>query len=399
MPEQKVTVAEAARGRLHFLDGLRGLACLYVLLFHELNNDAISPSQLNPALKGVRAWFDYGRLSVVFFIVLSGFSLMLPIARSGKMALVGGFASFVRRRARRILPPYYAALLMSVALIATLNLLGARLGLGRRIDGVALSAGSLASHVFLLHNLNFDWAYRINGPMWSVATEWQIYFIFALLLLPLCARAGAMITLVVAWLLGCLPFFLLPPETNFFWACPWFIGSFALGMWGALIGYAPSYASSRLAQGTPWRGLTVLSFAALVAMVLFGYAKTWSFPFVDLVVSLFAICWINACVMLQRHGKRSLMLQILGSRALVYLGGFSYSLYLIQHPILKFIERGLLRLHLGSNMAAVLELLLVTPLVLAFAWLFSELFERPFSSGGTLLPALRRRFELARPSA
>jgi hypothetical protein len=28
----------------------------------------------------------------------------------------------------------------------------------------------------------------------------------------------------------------------------------------------------------------------------------------------------------------------------------------------------------------------------AVAWVFSELFERPFTSGGVLIPALRRRF-------
>ena len=44
------------------------------------------------------------------------------------------------------------------------------------------SSGSLLSHLFLLHNLNASWIYDFNGTLWSIATEWQIYFVFALLL-------------------------------------------------------------------------------------------------------------------------------------------------------------------------------------------------------------------------
>src|SRR5439155_604804 len=58
-------------------------------------------------------WFIYGRFAVVVFIVLSGFSLALSPARHGWR--LDGLSRFAHRRARRILPAYWAALAFSLA--------------------------------------------------------------------------------------------------------------------------------------------------------------------------------------------------------------------------------------------------------------------------------------------
>ena len=74
------------------------------------------------------AWFwglfRHGHYAVAVFIVLSGFCLMLPVTRDPNGRLPGGFAAYLGRRARRILPPYYAALGMcwiAIALIPALR--------------------------------------------------------------------------------------------------------------------------------------------------------------------------------------------------------------------------------------------------------------------------------------
>jgi peptidoglycan/LPS O-acetylase OafA/YrhL len=51
--------------------------------------------------------------SVQVFIVLSGYCLMLPVAQAAG-TLKGGLSVFVRRRAIRILPPYFAMLTIAV---------------------------------------------------------------------------------------------------------------------------------------------------------------------------------------------------------------------------------------------------------------------------------------------
>jgi peptidoglycan/LPS O-acetylase OafA/YrhL len=376
--------------RLHFLDGLRGLAGLYVLLFHESTPKLDTAGTLSVPLQYLHRFLEQGRHSVVFFIVLSGFSLMLPVVRAGTGHLVGGFRRYISRRARRILPPYYAALLVSIALILVYNRLNARMGGAPQLDA-ALQPGSVLSHVFLVHNLNFDWTFRINGPMWSVATEWQIYFIFALLLLPLARRTGMLVMVLIAWVLSSLPVFLLPPELNLYWASPWFVGSFALGAYGAQLCFAPPLPGVAAPKQPNWVIAAWLSFAVVVALAVFEPA--WPYPLIDLPISVFAFCWINACVVLSRQaGARNLVLRALESRALVYLGGFSYSVYLVQHPLLRLSEKAFNRFGLSHDANLLAHLFVVTPVVLAVAWVFSELFERPFTSGGILIPALKRRF-------
>ena len=69
--------------RLHFLDGLRAVAALYVLLFHEFTGDVVGHGELSRGMSWLQALLYRGHFSVVIFIVLSGFSLMLPLARSG----------------------------------------------------------------------------------------------------------------------------------------------------------------------------------------------------------------------------------------------------------------------------------------------------------------------------
>src|SRR6476469_1408524 len=93
------------------LDGLRGLAALYVVVNHVfLRAFPGYPVDHAPFWAG---WFIYGRFAVVVFIVLSGFSLALSPARRGWR--LGGASGFARRRALRILPAYYAALAFSLA--------------------------------------------------------------------------------------------------------------------------------------------------------------------------------------------------------------------------------------------------------------------------------------------
>lgn len=159
-------------GRLHlgFLDGLRGLAAFYVVCHHFL---AWSSSALPRWAQRAVSWADFGHTAVGIFIVLSGFSLMLPVARSQNGRLRGGVRLYLSRRARRILPPYYAALLLSL--------------LPSALFSRPLTLASVLSHAVLLHNLDPRWCHDINMALWSVATEWQIYFRLSFAARPLAA--------------------------------------------------------------------------------------------------------------------------------------------------------------------------------------------------------------------
>ena len=102
----------APRVKLLFLDGMRGLTALYVLLFH-----LYIPAGLSSAVQHGLSWLRFGHYAVGVFIVLSGYSLMLPVARSQDGRIPGGVVDFFKRRARRILPPYYAAIVCSLGIL------------------------------------------------------------------------------------------------------------------------------------------------------------------------------------------------------------------------------------------------------------------------------------------
>jgi peptidoglycan/LPS O-acetylase OafA/YrhL len=98
--------------RVATLDGLRGLAAAYVMLHHCL----LVSFRGFPAVQGPLwlGWLAYGRLAVVLFLTLSGFSLALSPA--GRGWHIGGTVRFLRRRAWRLLPAYWAALALSLAI-------------------------------------------------------------------------------------------------------------------------------------------------------------------------------------------------------------------------------------------------------------------------------------------
>jgi peptidoglycan/LPS O-acetylase OafA/YrhL len=134
-------------------------------------------------------WFIYGRFAVVVFIVLSGFSLALSPARRGWR--LDGAAGFARRRARRILPAYWAALAFSLAVAWVI--------VPQPGHGVP-DAKSVVVNGLLVQNVVR--AHSPNAAFWSMAVEAQLYLVFPLLLLMVRRWSPivmvAVVTLVVA---------------------------------------------------------------------------------------------------------------------------------------------------------------------------------------------------------
>ena len=113
-PREPGAPREAQR-RLGYVDGLRALAALYVVASHCMLE--IWFNRHPGRLAGWLAWpLSFGHQAVSVFIVLSGFSLMLPVARKGNH-LPRGVWGFYLARVRRILPPYYLATTFSLLLI------------------------------------------------------------------------------------------------------------------------------------------------------------------------------------------------------------------------------------------------------------------------------------------
>ncbi len=363
--------------RLDYLDGIRGLCALYVVYCHA--------DITFGGLDGIPAWVIkllptlwFAHYSVAFFIVLSGYCLMLPVARSRDGFLRGGTMDYIKRRARRILPPYYAALALSL-LIAALPIFRQKVGIFGEVMFPAYNPKFILAHLLLVHNLHPEAAGRIDPPMWSVAPEWQIYFFLPLVLLPLWRRFGIGATILFAFFLGYLPHFFCFPSINFDWTAPWYLGLFALGMGAAVINFGTN------AQLKKLESRTALLLAPLLFFPIVGYAvlerhdwqerHTW---LMDALVGFAAAATIAYTTREILRGKRPLLARLLESRFVQWLGLISYSLYLIHFPILTALTRILVEFHPTAPMRFVWILLVFVPLCVVAAYVFHLVFERPF---------------------
>ena len=364
--------------KLHLthLDGLRGLAALYVV-----TNHVYAQCVRGDLTSGLGVWTSFvknalqlGHLSVSIFIVLSGYCLMLPVGRAGYQFK---FKTFVARRAKRILPPYYAALLLTLFLTAALP------ELRRPTHGIwddvqpALTFLPIASHFLLIQDLSPAWVFKISYPMWSVALEWQIYFVFALAMLPLWRRFG-IVSVLIATLLGGT----VLDRFHVAASCSHYIFLFALGMLGALISH-----SSRPADFKRWRQLpwSMIGLFAIAIFVLLSHGTAyWLARHAtqgDILIGIATLCLLVQCdKWINEYGDNhhSMFLRLLQSRICVGLGLFSYSLYLIHAPIIAIVGIFVNQMHLQLGSEIAIEMAIAVPFSVATAYVFHCMFEKPF---------------------
>ncbi|MER5666230.1 acyltransferase family protein [Streptomyces mirabilis] len=347
------------RGQVLGLDGLRGLAALYVLLFHcWLLTMPGFPENSGPAWLG---WLMYGRLAVVFFLVLSGFSLAISPARNGWH--LGGVSRFLRRRAWRILPPYWAALALSLA-VAWFVVPASHFG--------PPTGTSILVYGFVVQDM-FT-APTPNGAFWSIGVEAELYLVFPLLLLVR-RRLGAVVLVASVTLLVIARGLLAPnasPVEGVNWLTPNLAPVFVAGLVGAGIVVAPEKV-----RRLPWHWLAALAALPVVALVVIkGSAWTVDHYFwIDLAVAPAMTMMIAAVA----TGRPAVLMRLLATRPMRGLGDFSYSLYLVHLPIVMIVCRKVAPHFVSPGLPAFwFTLTLALPASVLAAWLFAKLFELPF---------------------
>jgi peptidoglycan/LPS O-acetylase OafA/YrhL len=316
--------------RIPFLDGLRGLAIAMVLLFHAWMSHPPRPwgptwFHNRPALPGHSSLLDLivarGYHGVTLFFVLSGFCLAYPALRRRERGDQRWFqpSVFLTRRFLRILPPFYAALGLSCLLFIILRT--GHWPLTPDMTGAHLDAFTLLSHLLLLHNLSTG-AYVLNGPFWSLALEWQWYWLFPLVLLS-AVRAPRATTL------GCL-------IVSMTWAATmngnqllvsWLPGELFAFVCGILVALA-------VVRGHPvpaWQLAAGSLLAFTAAEAPFGTAV----GDLGLYIPLYAIAFALIIALAARSTTLQRMLSV---RPLIRLGAISYSVYLLHRPAIDLVE-------------------------------------------------------------
>lgn len=349
-------------GRLQGLDGLRAISALLVVWHHCFF--MVWPPMYGKAPDGVAAnltsWLAFGHFPVVVFIVISGFCLGLPVAQNRWR----GWREFYRRRARRILPPYYASVALSLLLIAIL--IGQDTGTHWDAS-VPVDYSQVWKHLLLVNNI-FG-AHEINGVYWSIAVEWQIYLLFPPLVW-LWIKWGPYVTAGAAILLA-YAMSAKTHETAYHWTSAHLLGSFALGLLAAHLHHHKHLSRVLLAGVASLASGGVVYYCTITPI---GEASR-HFPALDIPVGMAAACLLLLAVQPGTTSNR-----ILELRGLRNTGAFSYSLYLVHMPLLQVVWlTAVAPLGLTGVSALLVMLTLGTVVSIAAAYGFYLLVERRFS--------------------
>ena len=161
-------------GFIDALTGLRGLAALWVMVFHLwLIFDGAPPVFIKIAQWSIdlTPFFSCGWVGVNLFFGLSGFLLFLPFAQ----ILLGlrekiYLGEYFKRRFLRLVPAYY----LQIAILFFLSLVGMHSPVSTKI---------LIAHLLMLQDFFPD--QLMNGVYWTLPVELSFYLLLPLLFILL----------------------------------------------------------------------------------------------------------------------------------------------------------------------------------------------------------------------
>jgi peptidoglycan/LPS O-acetylase OafA/YrhL len=391
-PPVPCEVPATAGQRLSFIDGLRGLAMLMVLAFHGwFSSVALVPLTVGRWHLEATLPLQHGYLGVHLFLVLSGFCLTYPLARDDTAGMRLDGRRFFRRRAWRILPPYYVALAL-FSLRPALEI-ALRSVLGHPAPSLhPYTAGQILSHLFMVQNFSPDWVRTIDGSFWSLALECQLYLIFPVLIACL-RRWGPARTLAAvltvslvyrSWIYAAH----VGPESRLYRPCsaplmtaclftysqvPGRLFEFVLGMMAAV-------ALARRQQApSPVRTRRYLCGFVALGILGAGVSHGWS-PYAPITDLIWGLAFY--CLVIYAGGRSGAGGGWLDSRPLVALGTISYSVYLIHEPLMRLAGGGLGLLHLAPSVRVLACTFVIAPLTIGCGWIYYRAVEARFTRSG-----------------
>lgn len=361
--------------RVTCLDGMRGLAALWVLVGHTM------------LLTGFRVpILGQPELGVDLFILLSGYLMTYQyLARRQREDWSRGrtWMEFWTRRFFRLSPLYFVLLFVALACGGALyedralidQALDRNMQMPERYTDFSVS--NVFLHLTYLFALIPEYAFRTPLPDWSLGLEMQFYAVFPFLAL-LGARWGWLRMVCLSTLVGFLAVLALKIFSIRF-PLPSFL---PLKLHFFLAGMLIALGSRR------WLFLAV---ALILASAPYGGAVSFTHILArEVVVFIFFIL-----VSFQNSTPISHFSALLGSKAFFWLGELSYGAYLIHllilHPVASYvIETN------GVGQAASTRFLIVFPVVMVLTYMLAavglHLLERPGQNlGRTVIQAFRAK--------
>ncbi|WP_022682095.1 acyltransferase family protein [Sphingobium bisphenolivorans] len=273
------------RNRLTELDALRGIGALCVLVFHYSTRF----HELFPQAAHVPFSFPGGNYRVLLFFAISGFAIFFTLER------IGNVADFAVRRAARLYPAYLAAMLMTLAIEYL-----------ARMSQLLIGPGAILANVTMLQG--FAFLPEVDGAYWTLTVEIAFYLCMA----AIWRWAGLkrIERVLLGWLAVRWLYWLWPamPERVVMLLVLRYLPFFMIGM----LAYRIWAGQRSWRRQAPYAGAALLSVATI---------DSWD-------ITLAAVIMLVMFAALIR-GR----LRFLSVRPLLWMGGISYSFYLIHQHV------------------------------------------------------------------
>lgn len=182
--------------RIYFLDSLRGIAAVIVVLTH-ICNVFMKDSNIK------FSFLSLGRSSVILFFILSGLVLSQNLSNSKES---DNYLSFAFKRFKRIYLPFILSMIIiefSYFLIRPTGIVG----LGSWFNQIGINYGNsnvILNNIVMTGNNVED----INPVIWSLIIELRISFVFPLIYL-LIKKSSIKLSIVIASFCFCIGTFIL----------------------------------------------------------------------------------------------------------------------------------------------------------------------------------------------